>query len=89
MKSTELSPERLALFEKLYEAEREVVRFGRNFEPPELARQEDLTAYRSWRHWNKEVPRIDAATLWLREKWTREAAEKSAAEAPKPTEDTS
>ena len=70
-----LSPERLALFEKLYEAEGEVVRHGRNFTPPELANQEDLEEYRSWRHWNKEAPRNEEVAQFFREKWAKEKAE--------------
>ena len=70
-----LSAERQALFEKLHEAEGEVVRHGLNFTPPELADQKDLEEYRSWRHWNKEVPKIKEVTQWVKEKWAREEAE--------------
>ena len=79
MKSMNLSAERLALFEKLHEAEGEVVRHGLNFTPPELADKETLREYRCWRHWNKEVPRNREISQWLKEKWAREeaAAQKS------------
>ncbi len=73
MKSMIISPEKQALFEKLYEAEGEVVRHGHNFQPPELKLQEDLTEYRIWRHWNKEVPRNNEAIKYCTEKWDEEA----------------
>ena len=73
-----VSPEKQKLFERLYAEESEVVRFGHDFTPPELARQEDLTEYRRWRHYNKEIPAGDELTRWLHEKWRKEAEAKSA-----------
>ncbi len=70
-----LLPERLALFEKLYEAEGEVVRHGHNFTPPELADKEALREYRTWRHWNKEAPRNEEVAKYLDEKWEKEKAD--------------
>jgi hypothetical protein len=73
-----VSPEKQKLFERLHAEETEVVRFGHDFTPPELARQEDLTEYRLWRHYNKEIPAMNKLSEWLREEWRKEAEAKAA-----------
>jgi hypothetical protein len=73
----EPSPEKLTLFERLYEEEGEVVRWGRNFEPPEFADQEFLTEYRTWRLRNKELPRMREMTRFMENELAKERAQKS------------
>ena len=64
-----ISPEKQQLFERLYEKEGEVVRTGQNFLPVELERQEDLTEYRIWRHYAKEVPRMEELSAYCDQLW--------------------
>ena len=71
----ELSSEKLQLFERLYAEEGEVVRWGRNFEPPEFVDKELMREYCLWRHWNKEIPRMKEQTRYSRELQAKKQAE--------------
>lgn len=63
-----LSPEKLKLYERLNQAERQAVRTHQAFLPPELEDQEERVAYRQWRRVNHYLPKVERGREYARQR---------------------